>query len=333
MKDYYKILGVDEKATQDEIKKVYRKLSKQFHPDVNPEGEEKFKEVSEAYEHIGDEKRRQEYDVQRKNPFANMGNMGGGFDIHDIFEQMVNGGRKRQPKAPDKTISVNITPVESYFGVKKEIKILNNVSCQPCDGTGGTKKICSNCQGQGVIIQTYGTGMFVQRVQVNCPYCNGQGSIIQNVCKTCNGHGVTRKEEHLQISIPANVDNGDFLRIQQKGDFNPQIKMFGDLILKVNLVSDEKYQKLGLDLIYNKKIDPLSLLIEDEMKVEHPEGELLIKMPETINSDKPLRILKKGYKTPAGNGNFYIKIIVQKEGNIDPDIKEKLKESLKKVAE
>jgi molecular chaperone DnaJ len=328
MKNYYEILGVDENATQDDIKKAYRKLSKQYHPDVNDEGEEMFKEISEAYENIGDETKRQEYENRRKNPFGNMGGMG--FDFNSIFEHMM--GRSK-PKAPDKVMSIDITPEESYFGVKKEFKLFNNVVCVPCDGSGGTKKICNTCQGQGVVIQTFGTGMFRQRVQTTCPSCNGHGNQILNLCKSCNGQGVTKKEDHLQVSIPTNVDNGDFLRLQQKGDYHPQIKMFGDLILKVNLVSDDKFQKMGMDLIYNKKIDPLTLLIEDQLIIEHPDGDLSIKIPETLNTEKPLRIFNKGYKTPAGNGNFYIKIIVEKDSNLDPEIKEKIKESLKKIVD
>ena len=328
MKNYYEILGVDENATQDDIKKAYRKLSKQYHPDVNPEGEEKFKEISEAYENIGDETKRQEYENRRKNPFGDMG--GPGFDFNSIFEQMMG---VRKPKAPDKTITIEITPEESYFGVKKEIRLFNNVICYPCDGSGGTKRICNTCQGQGVVIQTFGTGMFTQRAQTTCPHCNGSGSLILNVCKSCNGHGVTKKEDHLQVSIPPNVDNGDFLRLQQKGDYHPQTKMFGDLILKVSMVSDGKYQKMGMDLIYNKKIDPLTLLIEDEMLIEHPDGKLSIKVPEILNTEKPLRITNKGYKTPVGNGNFYIKVIVEKESNIDPEIKQKLKDLLKKTVD
>ena len=175
--------------------------------------------------------------------------------------------------------------------------------------------------------------MFTQRAQTTCPHCNGSGSLILNVCKSCNGQGVTKKEDHLQVSIPPNVDNGDFLRLQQKGDYHPQTKMFGDLILKVSMVSDGKYQKMGMDLIYNKKIDPLTLLIEDEMLIEHPDGKLSIKVPEILNTEKPLRITNKGYKTPVGNGNFYIKVIVEKESNIDPEIKQKLKDLLKKTVD
>ena len=329
MKDYYNILGVDETATQDDIKKSYRKLSKQYHPDVNPDGEEMFKEISEAYENIGDEVKRSDYDNRRKNPFAGMG--GGGFDFQDIFDQMMGGRTPRQKKAPDKVVSVNMDPIESYFGVKKELNVNTFNKCAPCDGTGGSKKICDTCKGQGVVIQIFGTGMFQQRVQSDCPVCNGSGSKILNACGSCGGHGVKPENEKIIVTIPANVDNGDFLRLVQKGDYNTKIKIKGDLILKVNLLNNEKFEKIGIDLIYNLKVSPICLAIEDDLIIEHPDGNVSIKIPENISTSKPLRVMSKGYKTPQGIGNFYIKLTVEKTENINNQIKDQIKNLLKQT--
>ncbi len=327
MKNYYDILGVTENATQDEIKKSYRKLSKQYHPDVNPEGDEKFKEVAEAYENIGDEKKRQEYDVKRKNPF---GDMSGGFDIHSMFEQMMNmGGQTKPKKGPDKVITIDLTVLDSFFGSKKDIILSTNKKCEPCNGEGGEKRVCDYCKGQGVVIQVFGTGLFRQQVRTNCPNCNGNGSQIVKKCSTCFGHAIIKTDEKIQVSIPNNVDNGDFLRLANKGDFNPTAKAYGDLILKVNLLSDDKFQKMGIDLIYTKTINPLDLVIEKNMEVEHPEGNLSIKIPDKVNTDKPLRILNKGFKTNNGIGNFYIKIVVEKSINLDDSKIEKIKNILK----
>lgn len=329
MKDYYTILGVTETATQDEIKKTYRKLSKQYHPDVNPDGEEKFKEITEAYENIGEESKRNEYDIRRKNPFHGMG--GSPFDIHSMFEQMMNGGTPKQKRAPDKVINITINPLESYFGTKKELTLKNLSKCTPCQGTGGAKKICDTCQGQGMVVQVMGTGLFAHRIQTTCPTCQGSGSQILNACTSCFGNGRKVEDENLMVNIPPNVDNGDFLRLSQKGDFDPGSKLRGDLILKVNLINDDKFEKSGFDLIYNLRIHPLNLILDDELIVEHPDGNLSIKIPESITTSKPLRIVGKGYKTNQGNGNFYIKVIVEKQGNLDSKLKEELKHVLKLV--
>jgi len=327
MKNYYDILGVTENATQDEIKKSYRKLSKQYHPDVNPEGDEKFKEVAEAYENIGDEKKRQEYDVKRKNPF---GDMSGGFDIHSMFEQMMGVNRQQKQKAPDKIISVDITCVESYFGVKKELNLQKKVKCVPCDGSGGSKKICETCNGNGVVIQMLGTGLFRQHIQQQCPTCYGTGSLIINACTNCKGHGAKIENQKINISIPPNVDNGDFLRVQNSGDYHPNIKNNGDLIIKVNLINVEGFEKIGADLIFNKTLTPIELLVETDMIIKHPEGDLNVKIPYQLSTDKPLRILNKGYKTNQGKGNFYIKLRIEKTEDIDDELKNKIRDLIEK---
>ncbi len=321
MKNYYEILGVDEKATQEEIKKAYRKLSKQYHPDVNPNGEEKFKDIAEAYDSIGDENKRRDYDNRRNNPFGGMG----GFDINSMFEQMVNGGN-RQPKAPDKIIDLGITPIESFFGVKKEIEYNSYLKCEPCDGAGGEKTTCTNCGGRGVVIQMIGTGMFRQQIQMTCNSCKGQGSTLKTKCNHCIGNGVIPTKEKISIDIPKNVDNGDHMRIKLKGDYYQQQRMRGDLILRV-IMNNNEFEKIGLDLILKKKLDVVELLLMNDLEVEHPEGNLKIKMPLNVDTDKPLRIPNKGYFTDMNRGNFYVKLSVKK----DRDIKDSLKEEVKKI--
>jgi molecular chaperone DnaJ len=328
MKNYYDVLGVTENATQDEIKKSYRKLSKQYHPDVNPDGDEKFKEISEAYENIGDEKKRQDYDIRRKNPFAGMSG-GGGFDIHSMFEQMMNMGRQQKKKAPDKVIQLDVTINETFFGANKELNFLSGVKCEPCKGEGGSKKTCETCRGKGIVIQVFGTGLFNQQIQSTCPTCNGTGSRILVSCNKCNGKGLNIENQKIQISIPSGVDSGDFLRVANKGDYNTQVKSHGDLILKVNLLNDNKFQKIGNDLVYTKIIDPLSLLIEKNIIIEHPEGELSIKTPYSLSTEKPLRIMNKGFKNKDSVGNFFIKIVVEKNEELDQSKIEKIKSILK----
>ncbi len=324
MKNYYEILGVEETATQDDIKKAYRKLSKQYHPDVNPQGEEKFKEVSEAYENIGEESKRVNYDNMRKNPFAGMN--GDPFDIHSMFEQMMNMGGRQKPKAPDKVLDIVLTPVESFFGVKKDIEYEVFEKCSPCDGNGGDRVICNTCNGKGVIIQIIGTQLFRQQVQTECGGCKGLGYVLSTKCTTCNGNGATKQIEKLNVAIPKNVDNGDFMRMRGKGDYYAQIKTKGDTILKVIMNNDEMFEKIGSDLILKKKIDAFEFLTSDSLMIEHPEGNLMIKIPDSIDTEKPLRIPNKGFNFDNQRGNFFIKISIKK----DSKTKEKIKNLLEK---
>jgi molecular chaperone DnaJ len=323
MKNYYDILGLDESATQEDIKKAYRKMSKKYHPDVNPEGEEMFKEVNEAYENIGEENKRLNYDNRRKNPF------GGGMDINSIFESMMGHTFNQKQKAPDKVINLDITPVESYYGVKKEINYTFSDQCDGCKGNGGDRRICQHCNGQGVFYKTFGTGMFKQTFQTQCQNCNGQGSIITRTCDTCRGVGILNRKERLNVSIPANVDNGDFMRVQGKGDYNNHLKMRGDTILKINMNPSDGYEKIGLDLVYYKKTTPLQMVLSEDLFIPHPDGDLKISMPEIFDTDKPLRLSKKGYKSNQGVGDFYVKLSVTNDKKIDSDLKRKISELLK----
>jgi molecular chaperone DnaJ len=328
MKNYYEILGVDETATQDEIKKAYRQLSKQYHPDVNPEGEEMFKDIAEAYDNIGDQKKREAYNNRRNNPFEGM--RGGGFGVHDIFEQMVNNQRQTR-KVPDKVIGFEITPVESYFGVKKEIdfEILNN--CGTCNGSGGSREVCYTCNGHGIIIQNFGTGMFQQQIQMTCNACQGSGSNIKTPCNDCNGDGRKKENQKINVKIPSNADNGDFMRVKGKGDYYPQINSHGDLLLKIVMSENTPFEKSGIDLIYNKKIDVIEMFLGETMDIDHPDGLLRISTPKNLDTEKPLRIPNKGYKTTHGNGNFYIKVSVSKGEEISDEVKNKIKELLKQT--
>lgn len=328
MENYYEILGVSETATQDEIKKAYRKLSKQYHPDVNPQGEEMFKKVSEAYENIGDETKRQQYEHKRKNPFGG----GMGFDIHSMFEQMMNGNRsQRHHKAPDKLVELNITTFESYFGVEKEIHYDFYQSCKPCNGSGGDKRICPSCNGQGYVMKKMGSGMFQQIFNATCDNCGGEGYQIIKKCNSCGGIGLSKGVERLKVSIPKNVDNGDFMRVATKGDFNRNTMTRGDLILKVNLVKNDNFEKVGMDLVYYLTISALDIVTKDKLQFPHPDGALSISMPNKLSSDKPLRMIKKGFRNGTGSGDFYVKLNITNDFSIDETTKNKIQELLKQT--
>jgi len=319
MKDYYQILGVNKNASQDEIKKAYRKLSKQFHPDVNPEGADMFKEVAEAYDTLSDENKRKQYD--NPNPF-------GSGNPFDMFNDMMNQQRRpRPPKVKDKVIKVTITPEESYHGVEKELTYKAKHSCETCVGTGGKKRVCSTCNGVGALQQKIGTGFFTQIVETPCPSCGGKGQMVVDPCVSCNGIGSIEKFNNLRIKLSKSVDSGDFLRVGKKGDFINGIQ--GDLLLQINLTKNN-YEKLGKDLVTYINLSPVDMIVNKTHIVNHPTGNLQINLPEGLNTEKPLRIKHKGYITPNGVGDFFIKLNVSKQQITEED-KEKLKSYLEQV--
>lgn len=296
--NYYEILGVNEKDNQDTIKKTYRKLAKQHHPDKGGD-ENLFKKISEAYDVLGDDNKRAQYDNQRNNPFSGMD--GGGFNP---FEQMFNQQRQQRQGAPDKVIDILVGVLESFNGSDKHITFQRKHMCGGCGGQGGDRSTCHHCKGNGVIIQKIGTGMFVQMVQSHCNACNGQGYTYVRVCHTCNGSTTQDKIETVSIKVPHGIDDGQFLKLQGKGDYYKGI--YGNLVIRVKLSPENDFDKLNTDLIYNKYFD-LNDLNKDSFEVPHPQGQLSIKIPPTFDTSKPLRVKSKGFN----GGDLFIKLFVK----------------------
>tara|TARA_R110000803_G_C11924135_1_gene314683 strand:- start:84 stop:1025 length:942 start_codon:yes stop_codon:yes gene_type:complete len=313
MKDYYQILNINKNASQGDIKKAYRKLSKQYHPDVNPQGEEKFKDIAEAYDILGNETKKKQYD--NPNPF--------GGNPFDMFNQQRT--QQRRPKIKDKVMRVTLSPEESFKGLDKELTYKSKVSCELCVGTGGDKKGCTSCAGRGVHRQKMGTGFFTQVVESTCPTCRGTGQIVINPCMNCQGEGAIDKFKNIKVTIPKSVDNGDFLRVNGKGDFINGIQ--GDLLVQINMIKS-KYEKVGKDLVFNLNIAPIDMLINKTFRVPHPDGDLDINLPKNLSTEKPLRVKSKGFVTQNGIGDFYIKVGVTNKTISDED-KLKLKDLLK----
>jgi molecular chaperone DnaJ len=318
MKDYYKILGVDKKSTKDEIKKAYRSLSKKFHPDVNPEGGERFKQIAEAYDVLSDDKKRQQYD--NPNPFGNRGNP---------FEDIFNGfnQQRRKPEAKNKVIKIQVTPLESYFGVNKPVTFQNNTTCNTCAGSGGKKNLCQTCKGSGNIRQKIGSSFFTQVIDTPCVKCNGTGHIMIDPCFNCGGIGVKQNIEQIGVDIPKNINNGDHLRIKGKGDYTPNIG-YGDLILQVEVINEDGFEKINNDLIYTKKVTLSDLLLNKPILLPHPDGDLNLRIPLNTELIKPLRLRGKGYKSQNYVGDFYIKINVI-NADIDDNTKKEILDILK----
>ena len=301
MKDYYKILGVEENSTEDEIKKQYRKLSKEFHPDINPNGADRFKEIAEAYEHIGNSDKRAEYDMSRKNPFSNA-NMG------DFFSNMFNGGnpfrQNMRKNVPDRIVKVPITIFESFLSAEKTITYNKNNACASCSGKGGEQQICNTCDGKGFHLKTFGTGFMVQHVRTGCDTCGGRGYTLIHKCYYCDGRGVKIETNQVSIKLPHGIDDGQFLKLKGLGDFYDG--EYGDLVLQIQINKDDVWDKVGNDLIYKLYLNYRDLN-KDSYLISHPHGDLNVSAPKILDTSRPLRVRGKGF----GGGDMYINIHVK----------------------
>ena len=268
-RDYYEVLGVSKNASDDEIKKAYRSLAKKYHPDVckEPDAEEKFKEVQEAYDVLSDPQKREQY-----NQFGHDGpNMGSGFDqgfsgfggsggfggFEDIFSSFFGGGSSRQTKngpirGRNLKVSINLSFEEAAFGVEKEISITKYDTCKDCSGTGAMSKndinVCSSCHGTGRAYVEQNTIFGRVRTETTCPNCNGSGKTIKNKCTTCKGEGRIKQTSKLKIKIPSGVEDGQTLTVSGKGEAGYNGGLPGDLYIQVNVRNHEIFERDGLDL-------------------------------------------------------------------------------------
>lgn len=293
MKDYYKILEVSENSSLDEIKKSYRNLSKKYHPDVNPDGSEKFKEIAEAYETLGDPQKKASYDGMKNNPFGSFSNM---FDF---------GFNKQQRKSsPDKIVKIQINPIESYLSAEKTIQYMRENHCEPCNGKGGDRIACKTCNGAGFQVKTFGNGFIIQQMRTTCQSCGGAGYSLTNICYMCGGKGSKSAVNSVNIKIPHSADNGNFIKLPNMGDFHQG--EYGDLVVQIELVNKDGFEKMNNDLIYNLFLSKDNLN-DDKYTIPHPDGELSITAPKYFDTSKPLRIRGRGYK----NGDMYVKLNVK----------------------
>jgi molecular chaperone DnaJ len=285
--NFYDVLGLDETATQEEIKKKYRKLAKENHPDAGG-NEESFKKISTAYDILGDDQKRKQYDNQRKNPF------GGSFNMNEMFNNVFNQRTKTQQRPTHTSnITINIGTLNSFNGGKHTLTYKRQVVCDPCNGSGGDKKTCQTCGGSGNVVKQVGSGMFVQLIQMACDGCHGTGSFLINPCFMCSGAGSKPEMKILDISLPHGIDNGQFLRLQGMGDFRNGI--YGDLVVRIDLKPQNGFNKVDNHLIYDAYFN-LEDLKMGNITIPHPEGTLNIKLPKHIDTSKPLRVKSKGFK-------------------------------------
>ncbi|HRK91244.1 MAG TPA: molecular chaperone DnaJ [Anaerolineales bacterium] len=309
--DYYDILGVGKGASDDEIKAAFRKLARQYHPDVNkePHAEEKFKEINEAYGVLSDSEKRARYDRFGK---AGLGGMGGGgyqdytVDFNDIFEDLFSGfgfstGRRsrRSPRrGRDLQMQVSLTFEEAVFGVEKEIEFSRDETCSRCNGNGaepGTTPVkCGTCNGQGEVRQVRQTflGQMVQTAP--CPTCNGRGETIASLCTTCRGNGLERKKVKKKVSIPAGVDVGTQIRLNGEGGPGENGGPQGSLFLVLDVKPHQFFKRRDQDLILNLDINIAQATLGAEVTVPTLEGEDKLKIPAGTQPGKIFHLRGKG---------------------------------------
>ncbi|QOR35584.1 molecular chaperone DnaJ [Clostridium sp. 'deep sea'] len=324
-RDYYDILGVNREASSDELKRAYRKLARSHHPDVSddPNSEEKFKEINEAYQVLSDPQKRQQYDQFGHAGMGNQGGFEGGFGgFEDIFDMMFNGGfggraSRTGPQAgADLRYDITLSLEEAVFGVEKEITIRRNEVCDTCNGSGaepGSKvHTCSQCKGAGKIKRAQQTpfGQFVN--VVTCPKCNGKGKTIEKHCETCHGQGKVIKKRRINITIPPGVDNGSRLRVAGKGEAGEHGGPYGDLYVFIRVKTHPHIERRKESLHTKKKISFVQAALGSEISVETLDGKMKLKIPAGTQTGSAFRIENKGvpYNRRGARGNFYVTVQV-----------------------
>lgn len=319
-RDYYEVLGIEKGASQDEIKKAYRKMSKKYHPDINQEegSDEKFKEISEAYEVLSDEDKRAQYDrfghEGMNQQFGGGGGFGGGAGgfggFEDIFSSFFGGGQRMDPNAPQKgddlqyTMTINFD--EAVFGVTKTIKIKKEVTCDTCDGSGAkpgtSKSTCSMCSGSGRVAVEQNTPFGRIQTERTCPTCGGTGQEIKDPCNNCKGAGTVTKEVEIEVTVPEGVDNGQQIRLQGKGDPGVNGGPTGDLYIVFRVKPDSRFTRDGDDIHYELPISFSQAALGDEVNVPTINSEIVLTIPAGTQSGKRFRLKEKGVKNVHGYG-------------------------------
>lgn len=337
-KDYYKILGVDKKASDDDIKSAYRKLAKQYHPDINkePGASEKFKEINEAYSVLSDKQKRSNYDqfgsADGFQGFSggqggfggfDFGGFGGFEDLGDILSGMFGGGSFRSSRASargrvdgeDLIAHINISFFESAKGTKKTVQVTRNVVCEDCSGSGAKSQsdiqTCSACGGSGQVRETQNT-MFGRMTSTRvCGACGGTGKIIKNPCSKCGGKGIKRVSEDIEIEIPAGIDDGQSISYKGKGNAGKNGGADGDLIITINVGKHPLLRREGFDLYLDLPVPFITCMLGGEVEVPGVDGKFKVTIPQGTQAGTVLRQRNRGIKNlkRIGTGDLIITVI------------------------
>jgi len=352
-RDYYEVLGLAKNASEEEIKKAYRKLAIKFHPDKNPDdkaAEEKFKEAAEAYEILSNVEKRQRY-----NQFghagvggaASGGFGGGGMNMDDIFSQFGDifggtfggggfsgGGRstgRRVMRGTNLRVKVKLNLKDISEGVEKKIKVNKHVSCKTCSGSGaknGQFETCKTCNGSGAITRVQQTILGAMQTQSTCGTCNGEGRIVKDKCNTCHGDGIVREEEVISINIPAGVAEGMQLSMQGKGNAAPRGGINGDLLIVIEEEEHPHLKREGNHLIYYLNIGFPDAALGTSVEIPTVDAKAKIKIDAGTQSGKVLRLKGKGLPdvNSYGRGDLLVEISIYTPTHLNPEEKKTLEE-------
>ncbi len=344
-RDYYDVLGLDKNATQEEIKKTYRVLAKKYHPDLNKaaNAEEKFKEVQEAYEILSDESKKDLYDrYGHAGVDPSAAGMGGGyggfnfneFDVGDIFSSFFGGGgrtstpRTSAMQGEDRYLQMEISFMDSVFGVKKVISINLDEKCTSCGGSGAAKpkdiQKCNNCNGTGQVRTQQKTMFGAFETNTTCPYCSGKGTVIKNKCETCKGEGYVRNKVNVDVNIPAGIASGQQLRLSGKGERGRNKGPNGDLYIEIVVSKHKHFQRKGNDIYIDIPISYVDAVLGCKIDVPTVHGDVEIDIPSGIQNAQQLRIKGKGIKDLKSTsvGDQYVVLDIKVPTKVSKEEKE-----------
>ncbi len=326
-KDYYKILELERNASESDIKKSYRRLSKQYHPDLNPnnkEAEEKFKDIAEAYSILSDKEKKMNYDRfgtadGRTNPF-------GGMDMNDIFSSFFGNQNNRRRKGSDIRVNVKVTLEEVFSGVHKKIKYKKSNKCTTCNNTGGETTKCHSCNGTGVVTQIQNTPFGRMSNTVSCPICNGSGEVIIKKCESCFGVGTLVGETDFEFDIPKGIMDGESFRVNGMGN-SVRGGIDGDLIINIVETPHEIYRRVGNDIHQRINLSYKDLVLgSDDVHVDTLEGKIRFKIKEGTKVGSMLRIPNRGLHRKDEKGDMIIEVWLDVPENLTEEQKEKIKD-------
>ncbi len=348
-KDYYKILGVEKNASKDEIKKAFRKLAHQYHPDKKEGNADRFKEVNEAYSVLSDETKRAQYDAYGQTfsgatgsgfegfqgfDFSNFKDGGVEFDLGDIFGDIFGGGaRARNKRGRDISMDIELSFEESVFGVERAI-LLNKVSkCLSCEGSGAKKgskmETCSTCNGKGQIREVRRSIIGSFASVRTCEICHGKGEIPKDKCPDCKGSGVLKREQEIKVTIPPGVEDGEMVRLSGMGEALSH-GVAGDLYIKIHVRDHSTFKKEGNNLTMTLPVKLSEALLGGEQTIKTLDGEITIKIPEGVGFGEILRVKGKGVPHDKGKrGDLLVKIQIELPKKLSKEMKEVV-EKLKK---
>ena len=349
-RDYYEVLGVDRGADDATIKKAYRQLAKKYHPDMNPgdkEAERKFKEASEAYAVLSDAEKRRQYDQFGHAAFEQGGAGAGGFDFSgadmgdifgDIFGDLFGGGRssRRTNNGPMKganvRASVRITFEEAVFGCEKQLDLNLKDECKTCHGTGakpGTSpETCPKCGGKGQVVYTQQSLFGMVRNVQTCPDCNGTGKIVRDKCPDCRGTGYISERKKISVSIPAGIDNGQSIRIREKGEPGVNGGPRGDLLVEVQVSRHPIFQRQDMNIFSTAPITFAQAALGGEVRINTVDGDVLYEVKPGTQTDTKVRLKGKGVpslRNKSVRGDHYVTLVVQVPTKMNEEAKELLR--------